>query len=57
MADLTPRVKGFATRILSSRWYPYDVFVGLVRTIDSELGAGDLAMMPTIGEFSGRQER
>ena len=46
----------FSTKILSSRWYPYEAFIGLLRTIDAELGRGDHGLMPEIGEASGRQD-
>ncbi len=46
----------FRTKILSSRWYPYEAFLGPLHAIDAELGDGDLALMPAIGEFSGRQD-
>ena len=46
----------FRTKILSSNWYPYEAFLALLHAIDRELGGGDLALMPAIGEFSGRQD-
>jgi predicted hydrocarbon binding protein len=46
----------YGTKILSSNWYPYEAFQGLLHAIDAELGESDLALMPIIGEFSGRQD-
>ena len=46
----------FRTKILSSNWYPYEAFLALLGAIDRELGDGDQALMPAIGEFSGRQD-
>ncbi|MFQ5349980.1 MAG: hypothetical protein ACE5EG_06025 [Thermoanaerobaculia bacterium] len=57
LARLDPALGAhFATRILSSRWYPYEMFLGLLHTIDDEIGDGDLSLMPTLGESSGRQD-
>jgi predicted hydrocarbon binding protein len=46
----------FGTKILSSNWYPYEAFLALLHAVDRELGEGDQALMPAIGEFSGRQD-
>ncbi|MDH3254574.1 MAG: hypothetical protein OEM62_06245 [Acidobacteriota bacterium] len=46
----------FRERILSSLWYPYAAFSALARTIESEMGAGDVALLEDIGRLSGRQD-
>jgi predicted hydrocarbon binding protein len=57
LAGLDPAaMRHFENKILSSNWYPYEAFVGLLHAIDAELGQGDRAVMPSIGEFSGRQD-
>ena len=57
MRRLDPTVEEhYQAKILSSKWYPYEAFLGLLHIIDSEIGQGDRAMMPTLGEFSGRQD-
>lgn len=51
-----PAAGHFRTKILSSRWYPYEAFLGPLHAIDRELGEGDLGLMPEVGLFSGRQD-
>ena len=46
----------FATKILSSRWYPYEAFLGLLHTIDARLGTlfdpeAFLRMMCMLGAY------
>ncbi len=51
-----PAAGHYRTKILSSRWYPYEAFLGLLHTIDRELGGGELELVARVGVFSGRQD-
>ncbi len=41
--------KHFAQPINASLWYPYSLFIHLLRAIDAKLGDGDLALCRHIG--------
>lgn len=46
----------YETKILSSRWYEYAAFTGLLHALEAGLAGGDQARLEAVGEFSGRQD-
>lgn len=54
LGKLPPEQKRiFDTPILTSKWYPYSVFTELLKTMDQEMGQGDLSLCRKYGENSG----
>jgi hypothetical protein len=48
--------KTFSKRINGLGLQPYESFVGLLRTVDRTLGAGDLAYCRTLGDLAARSD-
>lgn len=46
----------FETRIDGLGLYPYEAFVGVLRSADRQLGAGDLAYASKLGEVAARSD-
>ena len=46
----------FARPIVASEWYPYEAFVGLVRTIDRIQGKGDLVYARDLGHAAAARD-
>jgi len=48
-----PEKKIFESPILTSKWYPYSAFAGLLKIMDEEMGGGDLRLCRKYGESAG----
>jgi hypothetical protein len=46
----------FGSRIRQSGWYPYDAYVGLLRTADRYLGSGDTLFCRELGALAGQAD-
>lgn len=54
---LLPATKKALERpVIASQWYPYAVFLDLVRTVDQVAGKGDLNLCEAMGDFAARND-